>query len=49
MKLRHESPMDGIKSSPPAWGAWIETRFNPTRVAHFVSPPAWGAWIETCR
>ena len=33
--------------SRPAWGAWIETRYNVNAFFEILSRPAWGAWIET--
>jgi len=33
--------------SPPARGAWIETRMSCSPPSSKTSPPARGAWIET--
>ena len=49
MKLVRHDQIVEIAESPPARGAWIETK--PASFGRYVrmSPPARGAWIETGR
>ena len=44
--MSQQQEVPGGKQSLPAWGVWIEIKFNSKTLRPIMSLPAWGVWIE---